>query len=77
MKRFTTLTAEEQARIAGLTTDELIAEIDALPEWDMDLIRDLCWRADLDITDDEEYPGPEECYRAALAALGLSEEAQV
>lgn len=33
--------------ICELSTEELAAKIRSLTEWEPDLLRDLCWRADM------------------------------
>ena len=37
----------DPAYICSLSDEELAKEIRELGEWDTDLLRDLCWRADI------------------------------
>ena len=37
----------DPAYICSLSDEELAKEIRELGEWDIDLLRDLCWRADI------------------------------
>lgn len=37
----------DPAYICGLSDEELAQEIREANEWDTDLLRDLCWRADI------------------------------
>ena len=37
----------DPAYICGLSNEELAREIREATEWDIDLLRDLCWRADI------------------------------
>ena len=46
-ERFSNETGCHYTDLEDLTLEELAAEIRSLPEWDADLLRELCWRADM------------------------------
>lgn len=56
--------------ISSLTDEELAEEIRAFPEWDADLCRDLCWRANLlkDFLEAEDFSP---VVQAAAEKLGV------
>ena len=56
----------DPAYICGLSDEELAQKIRELGEWDTDLLRDLCWRADI-IEEWDEAEGDFEAvaYKAA------------
>ena len=72
-KRFVTHMGENvnSAWICMLSDDELAEEIRKVPEWDADLLRDLCYRADM--LDEWEAAGDdfESVAFAAAEKLGL------
>lgn len=61
----------EPAYICGLTDDDLAKEIREAGEWDKDLIRDLCWRADLLDEMIEAGEGWEDVAQLAAEKLGV------
>lgn len=61
--------AYTEAQIAGMTDEELAAEIRACADWDADLLADLIWRAFPDYAEPWEV-GDTICYEAA-EALGV------
>lgn len=65
--------------LVSLSDEELIDLIDECPDWDMDLLRDLVWRASCkddrieDLWDNDEAT-PEELFETAKAALNTQEK---
>lgn len=58
--------------ICSLSDEELAKEIRELPEWDDDLLRDLCWRADL--IEEWANPGVDEGYDYMAIAYKAAEK---
>ena len=56
----------DPAYICSLSNEELAREIREATEWDIDLLRDLCWRADIiEEWDEAEDDYVEVAYKAA------------
>ena len=70
MTRFDKMTTEDmKLQLINMELEDIIEKIDAAETWDMELIRELAWRADVDLDDGDRFPDPDACYAAAIDAL--------
>lgn len=70
-ERFSTTPGCHYANLDELSLEELAAEIRSLPEWDADLLRELCWRADMIEEWDSAEDDSESVAFAAAKKLGV------
>lgn len=70
-ERFSTTPGCHYANLDELSLEELAAEIRSLPEWDADLLRELCWRADMIEEWDAAEDDSESVAFAAAKKLGV------
>ena len=70
-ERFSNETGCHYTDLEDLTLEELAAEIRSLPEWDADLLRELCWRADMIEEWDAAEDDSESVAFAAARKLGV------